>query len=364
MKKQYIRVRKGTEDICVGLKEHELSLQPRGEVSPAKWHLGHTTWFFEKIILEKYLEHFQCFNPDYDFVFNSYYKQLGKHLNQQDRGEISIESTEVLKYRKYVDQNMLALLESENSKEIIDLVTIGLNHEEQHQELLHMDIKAALFFENKHYQLDLAPIKNEDSQWFEVSEGLISCGNQSNEFSYDNERPRHQRYQNNAFISKKLVTKSEYREFINSGAYSNPLLWLSKGWEWLCENKITAPLYWDDNKNDLLPVSHISYFEADAFANYMGCRLPTEFEHEIMDQDCKQSSSLWSWTSSSYGAYPGFVKFDGALSEYNGKFMCNQYILRGGCVATPRGHWRPTYRNFYEPHQRWMFSGIRLAKDK
>jgi ergothioneine biosynthesis protein EgtB len=367
MNNKYLKVRADTEQICIGLTEQELSNQPRTEVSPAKWHLGHTTWFFEKIILEKYSENYQCFNDDYNFVFNSYYKQIGKHVNQSDRGDIDIKSTDILNYRKYVDERMLALFNtiqgSMHDTEISILIQIGLNHEQQHQELLHMDIKSVLFSLDKNYPLNVNHICNNKKGWLSIPEGIIECGNSNEEFCFDNEHPLHKHYQYPTKINHSLVTNSEYSEFIKSDGYSNAKYWLSKGWSWVEQNNITHPLYWNDTLAPEAPVAHISYFEADAYANWSGCRLPTEFEHEYLDQLTNKPSALWSWTSSQYSPYPGFQKFNGALSEYNGKFMCNQFVLRGGCIATPENHWRPSYRNFYEPHQRWMYSGIRLAKD-
>ncbi|MFT5519855.1 MAG: ergothioneine biosynthesis protein EgtB [Enterobacterales bacterium] len=376
MIRKYLKVREDTEQICIGLSEQELSNQPRTEVSPAKWHLGHTTWFFEKIILEKHSENYQCFKNDYDFVFNSYYKQIGKHVNQSDRGEIDIESSDILDYRKYVDEMMIALLDSiqdssqdsSQDREIKSLLQIGLNHEQQHQELLHMDIKSVFFSLNKNYPLAIKQQDNSNEGWLSIPEGLNECGlnegeNSDEDFCFDNEQPLHKHYQYSTKISHSLVTNAQYSEFITSGGYSNPKYWLSKGWDWVEHNTITHPLYWNDSLASESPVAHISYFEADAYANWIGCRLPTEFEHEYFDQFTKTPSVLWSWTSSQYSPYPGFQKFNGALSEYSGKFMCNQFVLRGGCIATPQGHWRPSYRNFYEPHQRWLYSGIRLAKD-
>lgn len=340
-----------------------MSIQPRKETSPAKWHLGHTTWFFEKIILEKYIKNYQCFNAAYDYVFNSYYKQIGNHINQCDRGDIDIESTEIIKYRKYVDKWMLVLFENEINKRVIELVRVGLNHEEQHQELLHMDIKAVFFDLSKDYPLAIKRNIDNEKRWLEIPEGIIECGYSSDGFHFDNERPRHKHYQYGASISHFLVSNAEYFEFMNSGGYRNSKYWLSMGWDWVEKNKITHPLYWNETLDPLAAVAHISYFEAAAYANWLGFRLPTEFEHEYYDEINKSVNILWSWTSSQYSPYPEFQKFTGELSEYNGKFMCNQFVLRGGCVATPEKHWRTSYRNFYDPHQRWMFSGIRLAKD-
>lgn len=363
MKNKFLKVRENTLDICAGFSEEELSFQPRTEVSPVKWHLGHTTWFFEKIILEKYIENFLPFKKDFNYVFNSYYKQVGEHINQCDRGEIKINSREVLAYRKFIDEKIVFLLNSTVDKKVIELIEIGLNHEEQHQELLHMDIKAVLFSFNKEYSFKPELQIEKATGWLSISEGIIECGNDSDGFCYDNEKPLHKYYQYSTSVSQSLVSNAEFSEFIKGGGYSNSKYWLSKGWEWIEENRFSRPLYWNDSLDPLMPVAHVSYYEADAYANWAGYRLPTEFEHEYFDKVNNKNNLLWSWTSTQYGAYPGFQKFDGKLSEYNGKFMCNQFVLRGGCIATPHNHWRPSYRNFYEPNQRWMYSGIRLAKD-
>jgi ergothioneine biosynthesis protein EgtB len=361
LKLYFLNTRKNTEKICLGLSEEELSLQPRAEVSPAKWHLGHTTWFFEKMILTKYDPSYETFNKNYDYIFNSYYKQVGEHLNQGERGNIDPCSVEILEYRDYVSNHLSILLENMND-EVEKLVEVGIAHEQQHQELLHMDLKAVFDKFGKDYKLEIKE-KKQSKEWFHIPEGIIECGLDSDKFSFDNESPRHKYYQYSALIKTNLVTNGEFSEFINAEGYKNPKYWLSKGWEWVKENEIEKPLYWNESTEAMSPVSHISYYEADAYANWAGLRLPTEQEHEFFDQAIEQPNALWSWTSSQYCAYPGFKKFSGELSEYNGKFMCNQFVLRGGCSATPNGHWRSTYRNFYEPHQRWMFSGIRLATD-
>jgi ergothioneine biosynthesis protein EgtB len=349
--------------MCCELSELQLSTQPRDEVSPPKWHLGHTTWFYETVILKAFVAEYKVFDENFIFIFNSYYKKMGEHCLQSDRGKINVDSDLVLAYRKYVDEHILELLNGDITEELKSLVTVGLQHEEQHQELLHMDIKAILFEFDKAYNLTLEKIDlNED--WYPVNEGLVKCGSIGNGFSYDNELPRHKFYQYSALVKNNLVTNAEYKSFVDDGGYNKPEYWLSKGWDWIVLNSITAPLYWDDTVAPLNPVAHISYYEADAYANWSGCRLPTEYEHELFDEENRKIKQLWSWTSSPYIGYPGYQKFDGALSEYNGKFMCNQFVLRGGCIATPDNHWRTSYRNFYEPHQRWMFSGIRLAKDR
>ena len=368
MKKlDYLEIRNKSVELCEDLSEEAMSCQPRREVSPPKWHLGHTTWLFEKIILEAHADNYKKFNTEYDYFFNSYYKQVGTHIKQSNRESIKLEAGEILRYREYVDKHMETLISSSIDSSVVNLIEVGLNHEQQHQELLSMDIKAVVFHLNelKTEILNDSPnteISNTE-EWLEIPEGIKSFGHLEDSFSYDNEKPNHKVYLYPSKVNKNLVTVGEYLEFIIAGGYEDSKYWLSKGWDWIESNKIVAPLYWDSSLDHNQPVAHISYFEADAFANWSGRRLPTEFELEIFDNKSKQTSQLWCWSSSQYSAYPKFQKFDGALSEYNGKFMCNQFVLRGGCFATPENHWRASYRNFYEPEQRWMFSGIRLAKD-
>ena len=358
----YLKVRKKTVDICRSLNEDEVSCQPVKEVSPPKWHLAHTTWFFEKVILSKKLESYKPFNLEYDFYFNSYYKQGGKHIEQSQRGGIKVSVQEIQRYRQYVDKHMEELFECEVSKDLSDLILIGLHHEQQHQEILHMDIKAIKNFYGKNTEI-VFPEAIKNKKWFQIPEGIHECGHQGESFAYDNEKPRHKSYIYSSLLKEELVRNIEYSEFINAGGYKDSKFWLSKGWEWVVSNEVSAPLYWNESLKPDAPVAHMSYFEAEAFARWSGFRLPTEFELEVFDQHKSCESPLWCWSSSQYEPYPRFKKLDGLLSEYNGKFMCNQFILRGGCFATPKNHWRPSYRNFYEPHQRWMFSGIRLAKD-
>lgn len=392
-------IRQQSINIAKPLEKEEMVVQPLDEVSPAKWHLGHTTWFYDKFILSPLgirLENHDAF----DIIFNSYYKSLGAHWEQNKRGALSRPTVDqVIQYRKDADFRILNL-PLESLKKVETLFIAGLHHEMQHQELMLMDIKYI-----KHNDIIKIPyiVKHLPQQsvldegWHQIDEGVYLIGKRSKHFHFDNETNQHKVYLNKCFISKSYVTNGQYLEFIADNGYKKPHLWLSQGWDWISKNNVEAPLYWYKSGNgwfehtlhgevilDLLaPLCHISYFEADAFARWKRARLPTEFEFEIFEGNAGSNhprfmrddtlhaqnkvgnfNELWCWTSSQYTAYPGFKPFPGNLSEYNGKFMCNQFVLRGGCFATPKGHYRHTYRNFYLPHQRWMFSGIRLAMDE
>ncbi len=372
---RFVNVRNYTKEICGPLEIEDYVVQPTPEVSPPKWHLAHTTWFFEELILRKYFSNYKRFNDKFPELFNSYYKSAGKHWIQAERGNLSRPTVrEILEYRSYVDEKIISLLES--GTEIDEFIfEVGLHHEQQHQELLFMDIKNILAQNQIETVYSQESFFKEEPQleWIFFDEGLYEVGTDSSDFHYDNESPKHKIY-NQAFrISNRLVTNGEYLEFIESGAYKNHKYWLSSGHDWLEKNKVKAPLYWKKSGNKWYeydfnginelkanePVKHISFYEADAFASWKGMRLPNEYEIEILN--LKEKSQLWQWTQSSYAAYPGFKPFDGMIEEYNGKFMCGQYVLRGGCRFTPEGHHRNTYRNFYYPNQRWMFSGIRLC---
>ncbi|NQY34744.1 MAG: ergothioneine biosynthesis protein EgtB [Alteromonadaceae bacterium] len=398
----YKSVRNYTTEICRRLETEDHVIQPTAEVSPPKWHLGHTTWFFEELVLVRFITGFVRFNANFNVLFNSYYKSAGKHWLQGERGHLSRPRvSEVLAYRSYVDEKLVELLNNDNvHSELYSLLEIGLHHEQQHQELLFMDIKVILganplqpaYLETL---ISKAPAVVEKWKHFDV--GVYEVGHSEIDFAYDNEIPKHCTYIHPFAMCENTVTNGEYLKFINDQGYSTPKLWLSLGWDWLNDNNIQQPLYWQQEDDswyeftlhgrqllDLnVPVSHISYFEADAFASWKGCRLPTEQELEIYLRDFTHddfsknneasvlhpnfaganTGQVWCWTRSHYSPYPGFVPYEGTLEEYNGKFMCNQFVLKGGCIATPEGHYRHTYRNFYQPQQRWMFSGIRLTKD-
>ncbi|MDR3696950.1 ergothioneine biosynthesis protein EgtB [Mucilaginibacter sp.] len=378
---RYIGVRKRTEQICSPLETEDYVVQPIVDVSPPKWHLGHTTWFFETFILKPYFMGYQECNPDYNYVFNSYYETVGNRVIRTDRGNLSRPTViEIYKYREYVDDAMLKFLHESIDDDIKELLTLGLNHEEQHQELLYTDIKYILGHNplfpaySKDY---VSPKVNrvENGKFINIKEGVYEIGFNGNGFCFDNELNRHKVYLQAYEISPNLVTNAEYLEFMNAGGYHDFRHWHAEGWDWVKNNKIEAPMYWHliDEEwyqysyhglgplNPKEPVCHISYFEAYAFAAWKGLRLPTEFEWEAAANQFSLGKS-WEWTESSYLPYPGFTKAPGAIGEYNGKFMVNQKVLRGASEVTPPGHSRATYRNFFQTNLRWQFTGIRLAK--
>jgi len=376
----FIETRDHSEHLCKPLQIEDYVVQPIVDVSPPKWHLGHTTWFFEEFILKKYKADYKEFNTNFGFVFNSYYESFGKRVVRTDRGNLSRPTvSEIYEYRFYVTKQLSDLLSHNPSKEIEDLVEIGIHHEKQHQELLLTDIKYIL---GNNPLLPMYSDAFEENledrntqQWLQIDEGVYEVGHNSNSFSYDNESGLHKVYLHNYQISNKLITNAEYLEFIKADGYNNALLWHAEAWDWVQQNNIIAPQYWHNNKDtwqqytlkglkqlDLnAPVTHISYYEAFAFAQFKGLRLPTEFEWETA-QHLFKWGARWEWTESAYLPYPNYKKPDGALGEYNGKFMVSQKVLRGGSVATANKHTRPTYRNFFHPNLRWQFTGLRLAK--
>lgn len=376
----YQSVRERTQQICSPLQTEDYVPQPVNFVSPPKWHLAHTSWFFEHFILQEYLPNYEIFHEDYSFLFNSYYNTVGKRVMRADRGNITRPSvSNIYEYRAHVDVNMKLLLSTNTSDELIELVHLGLNHEQQHQELLLTDIKYILghnpifpvYHPDAHGEFE----KNKRSGFIDISEDVYEIGFTGDGFSFDNEFGRHKVYINNFSISKSLVTNAEYIEFINDGGYKNFLYWLDEGWAWVNENAIEAPMYWHKIDNvwhhytlaGLKPVdpkailTHINYFEAMAFADWKQMRLPTEFEWEVA-ADQLDWGQRWEWTNSAYLAYPNFKRPEGAIGEYNGKFMVNQMVLRGGSCATAHNHSRKTYRNFFHADERWQFNGIRLIK--
>ncbi|HEX8023859.1 ergothioneine biosynthesis protein EgtB [Mucilaginibacter sp.] len=378
---RYKEVRQRTEKICSYLQTEDYVVQPVVDVSPPKWHIGHVTWFFETFILKPYFMGYQEYNPDYNYVFNSYYETVGTRVIRTDRGNLSRPTViEIYSYRKYVDEAMESFLFGEVSGDVKELLILGFNHEEQHQELLMTDIKFILGHNplfpayNKNYT---APHIDEggDDAFINMDEGIYEIGFNGDGFCFDNELNRHKVYLNAYEVSPKLVTNAEYLEFINSGGYHDFRHWHAEGWDWVKTNKVEAPLYWhliDTERHnytyhglELLhlkePVTHISYFEAYAYASWKGLRLPTEFEWEAAASKFNWGRR-WEWTESSYLPYPGFAKAPGAIGEYNGKFMVNQKVLRGASEVTPPGHSRATYRNFFQTNLRWQFTGIRLAK--
>jgi ergothioneine biosynthesis protein EgtB len=406
-------VRKFSEELTRPLETEDFVIQSMPDVSPTKWHLAHTSWFFETFVLNEVNPDYRSPHPQFNFLFNSYYVQVGERHCRPKRGLISRPTVaEVFRYRRYVDQKILEFLEIANEeqlREIAPVIEIGLHHEQQHQELMLTDIKH-VFSENP---LRPAYMGNEtkrsdqlipDISWVEYPEGVYAIGHDGRGFSFDNETPMHKEYVNPFKFASRLVTNREYFEFLEDGGYKSPEIWLSDGWSAVEANEWKAPLYWEKRNGSWQyytlsgirkialdePVCHVSYYEADAYARWAGARLPTESEWEIAasnlsiegnfvesdnyhpvvisvgtnNRDPQQMfGDVWEWTRSPYGPYPGYTTLPGALGEYNGKFMCNQIVLRGGSCATSRSHIRKTYRNFFPPNARWQFMGIRLAKD-
>ncbi|WP_419420371.1 ergothioneine biosynthesis protein EgtB [Legionella sp. D16C41] len=415
LKKYFQFVRQKTEEICSPLLTEDYVIQGMPDVSPPKWHLAHTTWFFETFILLKYGK-CQPFKAAYDYLFNSYYLGINQPFPRPNRGLLARPSVdEIYNYRHHINSLILELTEqklSDNFNEVYNLIRLGIEHEQQHQELLLMDIKYNFSLNPElpvYYTLkDQASLNivKKSLEFIPIKGDKFIMGSSAQNFCFDNELPQHQILLDDFLIANKLVTNGEYLEFMLSGGYENAILWLSDGWSWLQDNGITKPLYWfyiDASWYEYTltglkplnldePVCHISYFEADAYARWKSCRLPTEEEWEyavtkhliplrgnFLEQSIyhpqaayqqKEKSTLlqffgdlWEWTASPYRAYPRYKPFSGSIGEYNGKFMNNQYVLRGGCCVTSQSHMRATYRNFYQPEKQWAFSGIRLAQD-
>ena len=378
----YKAIRKYTEDICAPLKPEDYVVQPVVDVSPPKWHLGHSTWFFETFLLKPHLKNYREFNPEFNYVFNSYYESIGARVIRTDRGNLSRPSVdEIYLYRRHVDEAMISLLADERyATGLKDLILLGFNHEQQHQELLITDIKYILGHNPLFppYQLETqTPGKTEPPvpTWIEIPEGTYEVGFGGDSFCFDNELNRHKVYLHNFKINSSLVLNTEYLDFINAGGYQNFKYWHMEGWEWVKASKTTAPLYWHRIDGEWFhytlqglkpltlnaPLCHINYYEAHAFAEWQEKRLPTEFEWEVSAQHFEWGKR-WEWTESAYMPYPGYKKAAGAIGEYNGKFMVNQMVLRGASEATPPGHSRKTYRNFFHPHLKWQYTGLRLAE--
>lgn len=369
-----------TETLCRPLEIEDYVVQPIADVSPPKWHLGHSTWFFEEFILKPHLSGYRVFDDDFSFVFNSYYEAVGKRVVRSDRGNLSRPSVEkIYDYRHHVTKAVLQLYANPQTDALHHLLEIGIHHEKQHQELLLTDIKYILGHN------PLLPVystgfkefgaQEHPQDWISVEQGLYEIGHKGSSFCFDNELAVHKVYLNAYRISNTLVTNGDFMAFIQAGGYGSFKYWHSEGWDWVKNNAIDAPMYWHsiDGKwhhytlgglmavDPRVPVTHISYFEAFAFAQWSGARLPTEFEWEVA-QGYFPWGERWEWTESAYLPYPGYSKAPGALGEYNGKFMVNQKVLRGASVATPTNHSRHTYRNFFHPHLRWQYTGLRLAK--
>ena len=413
--------------LCKPLEIEDYGLQAMAETSPVKWHLAHTSWFYETFVLKPFAHHYQEFHPLYHHLFNSYYNGVGQPFKRPNRGLLSRPTVQkVLEYRLYIDQAIQALLEQlashftkRQQEQIKQRIQLGIQHEKQHQELMLTDLKYNFFqnpllpeYQHKANELihaDISPATPtniDDYTWRRLKEGLVAIGHNDDSFCFDNETPNHLSCIPAAEIANELVSNAHYQAFIEDGGYQNADLWLSDGWDWVNTHHQQHPLYWiKDNAeyyeftlygkqrlNLSAPVCHVSFYEADAFARWSGCRLPTEFEWEgyaksmtgqhaqeadlnteqnnlkqpiYHPNSCRQNSlfqQVWQWTQSSYAPYPGFQPAQGAIGEYNGKFMCNQIVLRGGSCFTPVAQSRTTYRNFFYPESCWQMTGIRLAK--
>ncbi len=376
---QFNATRSRFPNICKDLKVEDYSVQPEIFVSPPKWHLAHSTWFFEQFVLLEFMTDYKVYDEDFAYLFNSYYNNAGKRVLRPNRGLMTRPTVdEVYKYRKHVDDAMNRFLSENSSARTSEVVQLGIQHEQQHQELFYYDIKYILgnqpTFPTLKNDLKSSEI-SKPAKWISIEEGLYEIGHFGDGFCYDNELGRHKAFIDDFEISDQLVTNAEYLKFIESGGYQDFNLWHAEGWDYVQQNQIKAPEYWHkvDGQwrhytlngflkiNPNQPVSHVSIYEAYAYAEWKNLRLPTEFEWEVASRQLDYGQ-LWEWTNSAYLPYPNFSKAPGALGEYNGKFMINQMVLRGASVATYPNHSRPTYRNFFHPQMRWQFSGIRLAK--
>lgn len=396
LSESYHAVRALSEALTRPLSDADATIQSMPDASPAKWHLAHTTWFFETFILRDRLEGYQLFDESWPFLFNSYYEAEGPRHARAARGMLSRPCLdEVLAYRAHVDAAMQSLLDV---PELSGLIELGLSHEQQHQELLLTDIKHALSTNpiGPAYASEASPRIDEAfpvDEWHEHPGGIARIGHEGEGFAFDNEGPTHRVLLEPFALASRLVTNREWQEFIDDGGYRTPAYWLSDGWAWVQQEQVEAPLYWCEGQEFTLcgwrdrdpsaPVTHISYYEADAYAAWAGYRLPSECEWEVIGRadDPRGGNQLeeavavrpvgsgsffgdcWQWTRSGYLPFPRFKPAAGAVGEYNGKFMSGQFVLKGASCATPRGHSRATYRNFFYPHQRWQFTGLRLAKD-
>ena len=379
----FAEVRRRSLLLAEPLSDEDCGAQSMPDASPVKWHLAHTTWFFETFILERHEADFRPFHPAFRVLFNSYYNGIGAKHPRAQRGLITRPGmAAVREYRADVDARMLRLLHDRaGDAALAQLVTLGLQHEQQHQELILTDV-LHLLAQNPLYPpyLDAAPPSAAPPSglgWRAIDGGLADIGFTGDGFCFDNELPRHRVYVAPFALASRLVTNAEYQAFIDAGGYRDASLWLSEGWDWVGAGQVAQPLYWLPDgreftlhgahaRDPLAPVTHVSLYEADAYARWAGARLPTEAEWEVAALTgsglLQMTGDCWQWTSSSYAPYPGFAPQPGAIGEYNGKFMINQYVLRGASRATPDGHARASYRNFFPAGARWQFSGIRLAR--
>jgi ergothioneine biosynthesis protein EgtB len=407
---RYYAVRGVTRALARPLSAEDCAIQSMPDASPVKWHLAHTTWFFETFVLEPHARAYRVFDPAYRMLFNSYYNAIGERHPRRERGLLSRPSLqEVMAYREHVNEAMAELLRRDSlSSQIEALIDLGLHHEQQHQELILTDAKHMLSCNPLRpvyqKQWPLTPVRARERRWIAFGEGLREIGHAGDGFCFDNELPRHRAWLGAFEIASHPVNHGDFLEFIADGGYRRPELWLSAGWDAVRANGWQAPQYWTNRDGEWrtftlhgevpidpnTPVCHVSFFEADAFARWAGARLPSEAEWETAVGDAPPAGNfldsgalhplalreapapgrlaqafgdVWEWTRSDYAPYPGFRAAEGAVGEYNGKFMSGQYVLRGGSCATPAGHVRSSYRNFFPPDARWQFSGLRLARD-